>query len=84
MSRGATEVFDDHLARADRGDVEGDIAANFSPDCVLLTSHGRFESHAGARQAAALLAKQVPDATYVYVQVHQRGGEYAPENSILV
>lgn len=66
--RGTAEVFDDHLARADRGDVEGDIAANFAPDCVLLTTYGRFEGHDGIRAAAALLDRQVPEARYRYLQ----------------
>lgn len=68
MVRTTNEVFDDHLARADRGDIEGDIAANFAPDCVLLTTYGRFEGHDGVRAAAALLAQQIPDAKYVYLQ----------------
>jgi hypothetical protein len=68
MARSTAEVFEDHLARADRGDVEGDIAANFAPDCVLLTSYGRFDGHSGVRAAAALLAEQAPEAKYLYTQ----------------
>jgi hypothetical protein len=68
MVRSTIEVFDDHLARADRGDVEGDIVANFAHDCVLLTTYGRFDGHEGVRAAAALLAQQVPDAKYFYSQ----------------
>jgi hypothetical protein len=67
-TRSAREVFDDHLARADRGDVEGDIAANFATDCVLLTTYGRFEGSDGIRAAAELLAQQVPNARYEYTQ----------------
>lgn len=66
--RTTAEVFNDHLERADRGDLEGDIAANFSPDGVLLTTYGRFDGHAGIRKAAALLARQVPEARYRYTQ----------------
>jgi hypothetical protein len=68
MPRTTAEIFDDHLARATRGDVEGDIAANYSPDCVLLTTYGRFDGHAGIRAAASLLARQVPEAQYQYTQ----------------
>jgi hypothetical protein len=68
MSRSTSEVFDDHLARAARGDVEGDIAANFAPDCVLLTSRGRFDGHDGVRAAAAMLADELPEAKYLYTQ----------------
>lgn len=68
MVRSTAEVSDDHLARADRGDVKGDILANFAPDDVLPTSYGRFEGHEGLRAAAALLAQQVPNAKYVHSQ----------------
>ncbi|MDQ3605893.1 MAG: nuclear transport factor 2 family protein [Gemmatimonadota bacterium] len=68
MTRSAADIFDDHLARADRGDVDGDIAANFALDCVLLTTYGRFDGHAGVRAAAALLAQQIPEAEYQYIQ----------------
>lgn len=68
MARSTVEVFDDHLARAERADLEGDIARNFAPDCVLLTSFGRFEGHDGVRKAAALLEEQVPEAKYLYTQ----------------
>jgi hypothetical protein len=62
------EVFEDHLARANRGDVEGELKANLAIDGVVLTTHGRFDGHAGARAAAELLAKQLPDASYDYTQ----------------
>jgi hypothetical protein len=68
MSRTTAQVFDDHLDRADRGDVRGDIDANFAPDCVLMTSFGRFDRHDGVRAAADLLNQQVPGATYTYTQ----------------
>ena len=68
MARSTADIFDDHLARADRGDIEGDIATNFASDCVLLTTYGRFDGHEGVRAAATLLAKQVPQAKYFYTQ----------------
>jgi hypothetical protein len=73
MMRSTAEVFADHLARADRADVEGDIAENFAPDCVLLTTYGRFDGHEGVRAAADLLARQLPDATYEYLQRSTHG-----------
>jgi len=66
-TRSTRKIFDDHLARADRDDVEGDIAANFAPECVLLTTYGRFDGHDGVRAAARLLARQVPHARYDYL-----------------
>ncbi len=68
MDRSTAEVFDDHLDCATRNDVEADLKANFAPDCVLLTSFGRFDGHDGVREAAALLARQVPEAEYRYIR----------------
>jgi hypothetical protein len=68
MARTTADVFNDHLDRADRGDVQGDIEANFAPDCVLLTTYGRFDGHEGVRAAAELLDRQVPEAKYEYTQ----------------
>lgn len=66
--RTTREVFDDHLARADRKDVEGDLDANFADDCVLLTTFGLFSGKDGVRDAARLLDRQIPEATYQYTQ----------------
>ncbi len=66
--RSTLEVFEDHLARARSGDLEGDIAANYAPDCVLLTTYGRYAGHDGVRAAAALLAQQLPEAEFLYTQ----------------
>lgn len=68
MARTTAEIFNDHLDRASRGDVRGDIDTNFAPDCVLLTTYGRFDGHEGVRAAADLLDRQVPEATYEYTQ----------------
>lgn len=68
MTRSTVEVFNDHLARADRHDIAGDIEANFAPNCVLLTTYGRFDGHEGVRSAAALLDEQLPGGTYEYTQ----------------
>lgn len=65
-ARSTREVFEDHLELADRGEVEADIARNFAPDCVLLTGYGVFRGHAGVRDAAALLARQLPEGRFVY------------------
>lgn len=68
MVRTTEDVFNDHLDRADRGDVRGDIESNFAPDCVLMTTYGRFEGHEGVRAAADLLDRQIPGARYVYTR----------------
>lgn len=64
--RSTEQVFLDHLARAQKGDVEGDIQHNFAPTCVLLTTYGTFRGHEGVREAAALLERQLGPATYTY------------------
>lgn len=67
MTQRSTEhVFLDHLDRAQRGDIDGDIAHNFAPTCVLLTTYGVFRGHDGVRAAAELLDRQIGPATYVY------------------
>lgn len=67
MDRSTAEIFEDHLDCATRNDVEADLMMNFAPGCVLLTSFGRFDGHDGVRDAAALLARQVPEAEYHYI-----------------
>lgn len=62
--RSTEEVFADHLALAQGGDLETDLARNFAADCVLLTGFGTFSGHAGVRQAAELLARQLPHARF--------------------
>ncbi len=52
--RGPDEVLADHLARASAGDVEGDIAANFSPRVVIVTSTGILRGHDGVRLSRLL------------------------------
>ncbi len=66
-SRSTIEVFEDHLDLALKGDVATDIARNFSDECVLLTGYGVFRGHEGVREAADLLARQLPDARFEYV-----------------
>lgn len=58
----------DHLELARQGDVETDIARNFDPDCVLLTTYGTFRGHAGVREAAELLARQMGKGRYNYTR----------------
>ena len=57
--RSTEEVLRDHLALAQLGDIETDIARNMAPDCVLMTSYGVFRGHEGVRDAAKLLDDQI-------------------------
>jgi hypothetical protein len=65
-ARSTEEVFEDHLALAQAGDVETDITRNYAPDCVLLTTYGVFRGHDGVRAAAKLLDEQIGRTTYEY------------------
>jgi hypothetical protein len=64
--RSTNEVFEDHLALAQAGDVDTDLERNYDPDCVILTTYGIFRGHSGAREAAALLNKQIGRTHYTY------------------
>ncbi len=60
------EVLADHLDLAQIGDLETDIARNFSTSCVLLTTYGTFRGHEGVRRAAKLLDEQIGRTRYEY------------------
>lgn len=64
--RSTAEIFEDHLALAQAGRVEDDLARNFAPDCVLLTTYGVFRGHDGVRDAARLLDQQIGRTRYEY------------------
>ncbi|HJR15121.1 MAG TPA: nuclear transport factor 2 family protein [Rhodanobacteraceae bacterium] len=65
--RTTREVLDDHLALAQQGDLDTDIARNFDPECVLMTTYGNFHGHAGVREAARLLERQIGRGRYNYL-----------------
>jgi hypothetical protein len=64
--RSTTEVFNDHLILAQKGDIQTDIKRNYSDHCVLMTSYGTFRNHQGVKDAAELLEKQIGTTTYEY------------------
>lgn len=72
-ARSTDEVLHDHLARARDGDLDGDIALNFAPDCVLLTSDGPFHGHDGVREAARLLDARLGGSGFEYRRVMTNG-----------
>lgn len=61
------EVFEDHLRLAGEHRFDEDIERNVSPDCVILERRGIFHGREGARALARLLAQELPEAPYVYV-----------------
>ncbi|HET6588357.1 MAG TPA: nuclear transport factor 2 family protein [Oleiagrimonas sp.] len=66
--RTTREVLQDHLDLAQQGDLDTDMARNFDPDCVLMTSYGTFRGHAGVREAAQLLVRQMGSGGYNYTR----------------
>ena len=72
----AREVLHDHLVLTQRGALETDIARNFDPDCVPITTYGNLHGHAGVREAAWLLESQIGRGGYRYLN-QQCHGELA-------
>lgn len=66
LHRSTADVFEDHLDRAQRGDVDGDLEQNYAPDVVILSAYGVDRGHAGARRLADLLERQLPSAQFTY------------------
>lgn len=64
--RSTSEVFEDHLDRARRGDLDGDLEANYDPDVLILSAYGVEHGREGARRLADLLAQQLPAAQFDY------------------
>ena len=66
-SRTPGDVLEDHLRRAASGDTEGDVAANYSDDVVLLTGIGVLRGLDGVRQSRAVLAADLPGDDFEYL-----------------
>lgn len=64
--RPTAEVFRDHLERARRGDVTGDLERNYAEDVVVLSAYGVEHGREGARRLADLLEQQLPSARFDY------------------
>ena len=65
--RTTTEVFEDHLQRRLRGDVEGDVRTNYVEGVVLITGTGTFKGCDGVRESASQLEKYSgKNATFEY------------------
>jgi len=62
--RSTIEIFEDHLQRRSRGDIEGDLDCNYAGDVVLLCEHGVLKGRAAVRNSAKALADQLPDARF--------------------
>jgi len=76
MHRTTTEVIEDHLVKRLKGQVEEDLADNFSKDIIILSSFGVFEGHDGVRKSADKLKRDIGDAQFAYNHT-QIEGRYA-------
>jgi hypothetical protein len=75
-ARTAIEVLEDHLRRAEAGDTEGDLSANYAEGVVLLTGIGELHGHDGVRESRAVLAQDLPTRRFEYL-TKLVAGEYA-------
>jgi len=66
--RGTQAVLDDHLRLRMAHDVESDIARNYAPEVVMLTSVGKREGHEAVRDYAKILKEHVPPDYEVVVK----------------
>lgn len=71
--RTTREVIDDHLRRAREGDIDGDLAANYSKDVVMLVDAEVHHGRAGARLLADRLAEEMPAPSFEYRHVTVAG-----------
>lgn len=56
----------DHLDRRCAGDLDGDIAHNYSDGLIVLSKDGVFHGKEGIRHTARILASSLPDAEFHY------------------
>lgn len=67
--RDPRSVIESHLDLRRRGELDEDIARNYSTDVVLLTGTGVFKGHEGVRQSAAELEDYLGSGTFEYRNV---------------
>jgi len=67
--RSAAEVFQSHLDLAAAHEYQRDIALNFSPDILVLSTYGVYRGHRGITELAELLEQQRPGAAFDYHNV---------------
>ncbi len=69
-TRTTREVVESHLAHRKAGELEADLAENYAPDVVLLsTGEGINHGHDGVRKLAGILQSYLPHGNYDYQQV---------------
>jgi hypothetical protein len=65
--RTTQEVLDDHLRLAAENKLEEDLERNVAEDCYVLTGRGIYRGHAGVRELAHALMREVPSGEWRYV-----------------
>jgi hypothetical protein len=75
-TRSTEEVFEDHLWLGERGSVEDDLARNYAPEVLVLTSSGVHHGHDGVRRLAEQLRQKLPEAKFTYT-TRRTAGEVA-------
>ncbi len=73
MQRSPEQIIKNHLQLAQNRRLEEDMQANYSADCILLTSYGAFEGYPGILKLARLLQLQLAGATYEYTNILVKG-----------
>lgn len=71
--RSPRQVLEDHLSRRAKGDLDGDLANNYSDDIVLLCRDGVFRGCTAIRASARRLGLQLPGAEFTYVSCQVEG-----------
>jgi hypothetical protein len=64
--RSPDSVLRDHLMLRKLGDVESDIARNYSPAAVIVRGDRTYRGHDAIRTSASDLAKDLPDGRFEY------------------
>ncbi len=67
MTRSTREVLESHLALRRDGDLEGDLATNYTEDVVMLScGEGVKRGHDGVRKLADILGTYVGHGEFEY------------------
>ncbi len=65
-NRSTEEVFEDHLRCAKELNYKDDMKKNYSENCIILTTKGKFSGYDGITYLAELLNEELPNAKFEY------------------
>lgn len=69
VGRDTEHVIQDHLDRRRRGDLDGDLYANYADEVILISHEGVKRGHDGVRQLAEILSQYVDNDEYEILQL---------------